>query len=127
MTDLRQATEEDLLRFKECLARDEYHQGTDPLWWTGQPGEFMVFFNGKGDRVWVRIEKVLRIHMQHDPASDKADVAPMLLHIGHWLEETARSSGFAELILMSTARPLIAFIKRRLGYRDAKNEYTKLL
>lgn len=124
MIQLRKPTEQDIERFKECLAADEYHKDQDPDVWIKEPGELMTFFDKHNNRVWVRIEKVLRVHVQHDPATPDSKQVFLFHKAFAWLQGMARISGFSEVLFKSTAQPLIAFFMKRFGFAATKDEYS---
>ena len=121
--NLRKATEEDLQRFKECLAADPDHGEQDPDAWTAPPGEFMVFFDENGNRVFARIERVLKVSMQHDPGCRKRNTAAIIHNGFHWLLGRARENGFSEVIFESRAPRLIRFLGKLFGAEPVRETY----
>jgi hypothetical protein len=121
--DLRKPTEMDLLRFKECLSHDPDHSAQDPDSWAMGPAEFYVFHDGRGNRVWVRMERVLRISLQHDQDSPKIAIAGILDKGLHWLVGAARQKGYEEIIFESRAERLIQFFKKRFGFEPLKENF----
>ena len=121
--DLRRPTEEDLARFRECLAADADHALQDADTWITPPGEFMTFYDEAGNRLWVRIEKVLRISIQHDQ-DVPLKALPRLLHQSFaWLFGAARNSQFTEIIFESRAKRLIQFVKKHFGVEPVTDNY----
>jgi hypothetical protein len=121
--DLRKPTEADLARFKECLAADEYHKEQDADSWAAAPGELMTFFDTKGNRVWVRIEKVLRVSIQHDPETSRKALVAILYKGFSWLQGQARKEGFSEVIYQSRAPRLIAFLAKVFGFKPVTDNF----
>lgn len=121
--DLRPPTEEDFARFKWCLAQDEAHKEQDADDWKSAPGELFTFFDHRGNRVWVRIERVMRISIQHDPESPMPALSRILYKGFFWLKGEARSKGFTEVIFESRAPRLIHFLKNLFGFERARNTY----
>jgi hypothetical protein len=122
--DLRQATEEDFARFKWCLSQDEAHREQDAEDWRSAPGEFMTFYDQRGNRVWVRIERVMRISIQHDPDVSKQATSKILYNGLRWLMGEARQKGFSELVFESTAPRLVRFFKTLFGFNRLRNNYS---
>jgi hypothetical protein len=120
--DLRKPTPEDLERFRECLAADPDHIGQDADEWI--KGELITFFDEQGNRVWVKVEPVLRLSIQHDQAAPKEALREIIYKGFAWLQGAARQKGCAEVIFESTAKPLIAFCRRRFGFAQRKNDYS---
>jgi hypothetical protein len=123
MIHIRKPTEDDLLRFKECLAADPDHAGQDAELWSAEPGEFWTFCDAKGNRLWVRMERVLRISIQHDQRSSKIAMMKILYKAFHWLLGSARQSQFSELIFESRANRLIQFLQKLFGVEPVKENY----
>ena len=122
--DVRTPTLEDLERFRACLAADPDHVGQDADSWISGPGDFMVFFNPKGDRVWIKIERVLRVNIQHDPACSKRAISRLLYKGFHWLLGASRNSQFSEVIFESRALPLIQFLQKLFGVKPVEENYS---
>ncbi len=121
--DLRKPTDDDLRRFSECLSIDPDHRGQEVEDWTASPGEFWTFYDKKGNRVWVRIERVLRVSIQHDPETSEKHGPMMLYRIFYWLQGMARQSGFTEIIFESRATRLIQFVKKLFGVTPVEENY----
>ena len=121
--DLRKPTDDDLRRFSECLSIDPDHRGQEVEDWTASPGEFWTFYDKKGNRVWVRIERVLRVSIQHDPETSEKHGPMMLYRIFYWLQGMARQSGFTEIIFESRATRLIQFVKNLFGVTPVEENY----
>ncbi len=121
--DLRKPTDDDLRRFSECLSIDPDHRGQEVEDWTASPGEFWTFFDKKGNRVWVRIERVLRVSIQHDHETSEKSRPIMLYRIFFWLQGMARQAGFTEIIFESRAMRLIQFVKNLFGVTPVEENY----
>lgn len=122
--EIRKPTNEDLSRFKECLALDGDHIGQDPDQWTSAPGEFMVFHDDKGNRAWLRIERVLRVSLQHDQKAPKSATRSILYNAFHWILGMARSSGYSEVIFESRAPRLIQFLQKLFGVKPVESNFS---
>lgn len=122
--DMRKPTEADLVRFKECLAVDADHGKQDMDAWTAAPGEFWTFYDEQENKVWVRIERVLRVSIQHDPAVARNRQASLFYKAFFWLAGSARSSGFTEVIFESRAVRLIRFVKKLFGVLPLEDTYS---
>ena len=121
---LRKPTKDDLVRFKECLAADTDHAGQDADSWTAEPGEFMVFFDGKGNRAWIRIERVLRISLQHDQQVSQRATARILYKAFFWILGQSRESHFTEIVFESRAMRLIQFLQKLFGVKSVEANYS---
>jgi hypothetical protein len=121
--DLRKPTPEDLERFKQCLALDADHKQQDADAWTSTPGEFMVFYDEMGNRVWVRLERCLRVSFQHDPETPRKVLAPLIYKSFVWLQGAARNSNYTEIIFESRAKRLILFLQKLFGVKPVMGNY----
>lgn len=124
MIQIRKPTEADLERFKQCLSLDQDHAGQNADSWTAPGGEFWVFFDQKGNRVWVRIERVLRVHFQHDSATPRKELVSLIYKGMSWVIGAARNKKFQEIIFESRAPKLVAFIKKLFGFRSLEGNYS---
>jgi hypothetical protein len=123
VVDLRKATPADLERFRECLAADPDHAGQDAEEWTAAPGELVVFYDEHENRVFVRLERVLRVSIQHDPATPKRAITEIIYKGFSWLQSSARSAGFTEVVFESRAERLIRFVKKLFGFEPIRENY----
>jgi hypothetical protein len=121
--NLRKPTDQDILRFKECLLADEYHCTQKVEDWLAVPGEFMVFFDEEENRVFVRIEHVLRVHFQHDQKVPRRKLIPIIYKAFFWLMGMARNKQFSELIFESRSKSLILFIEKLFGTKPVEANY----
>jgi len=120
---LRKPNEEDIERFKVCLLDDPDHRLQNVEDWTEGPGEFMVFYDAKGNRMWVKLERVLRVNIQHDPATDWKHRVVLLYKSFAWLQGAARKSHHAEVIFESRAPRLIQFLQKLFGVKPVENNF----
>ena len=118
---IRQPTEEDLERFKVCLEADPDHKGQDPEDWTGPGGEFMVVYDERGNRLFLRIERALRVSIQHDPQYSRLGTSRILYKAFHWLLSQSRQSGFSEVVFESRAPRLIQFLTKLFGVKPVED------
>lgn len=123
MIGIRKPNEDDLKRFAECLAADKDHKGQTPDEWQAEGGEFWVFYDEENNRVWIRLERALRIHFQHDPAIPRRRLAPIVYKGLAWVIGAARSKKFQEVIFHSTEPRLIAFCKKLFGFKPVENNH----
>ncbi len=86
------------------------------------PGEFLVFAE-HDTRVWVRIERVLRVHIQHDPESKTRATASLIYKGFSWIQSAARNAGYSEVIFESKAPSLIRFVKKLFGFEPVEANY----
>jgi hypothetical protein len=121
--EIRKPTEEDLGRFKVCLSADPDHAGQDPDEWLAGPSEMLVFYDTKGNRVWMRIERVLRVSLQHDQQVSKRSTASILYQAFRWLAGSARRSFYTEIVFESRAKRLIHFLQRLFGIKPLEENF----
>lgn len=121
--NLRKPLDEDIIRLRECLIADEYHCNQTVEDWLATPGEFMVMADDEGHRVFVRIERVLRVHFQHDQKVPRRKLVPLIYKAFHWLMGSARTNEFSEVIFESRAKSLVLFIEKLFGTKPAENNY----
>ena len=121
--DLRKATEEDISRFRECLNADPEHAKQIPDEWVSKPGEFLVFYDEKGNRVWARVELAVRVSIQHDQKVSPLTTANILDRGLRWILGRSRNLGYTEVIFESRAPRLIQFFQKRFGFVPVKENY----
>ena len=121
--DLRKATADDISRFKECLRADPEHAKQIPDEWVSKPGEFLVFYDEKGNRVWARVELAVRISVQHDHKVSPLITANILYHGLRWIMGRSRNMGYTEVIFESRANRLIQFFQKRFGFEPVRENY----
>lgn len=121
--DIRKPTDDDLTRFKECLALDNDHSKQDAAEWMATPGEFWTFYDEAGNRVWARLDRCLRVSIQHDPASPRKALAPLIYKGMFWIQGAARNKGFSEILFESRAPRLIQFVQKLFGFEPVKENY----
>jgi hypothetical protein len=119
--DLRPTVSSDLPTIAEWIEADNDHRGMDPNFWI-IPGvenfESFVVENPKPVFA-VRVEKVMRIHIQFGPRSRNMIVA--IDEFTAQIKSAARRQGFSQIIFESTSEPLIRFLEKR-GFRKSQNE-----
>jgi hypothetical protein len=121
--NVRKPSDEDLSRLRECLVADEHHKLQDPDWWSKDEDALHVFFDENGNRVWVKVESVLRLHIQHDPDASKLASARIMKQGLAGLRIWAAQNSFRQILFQSTAEPLIKFCQR-LGFRKTDSDYS---
>ena len=121
--ELRKPTPDDMACFKDCLESDPEHVGQAAEDWASTPGELITFYDGRGNRVWVRIERVLRVSLQHDQKVSRHATANILHRALNWILTEANRNGFTEVIFESRASRLIQFLEKLFGVREVENNY----
>lgn len=121
--DIRKPTEDDLARFKECLASDADHSKQDIDAWLAGPGEFWTFYDQAGNRVWVRIERVLRVHFQHDHETPRRELVSLIYKGISWVIGAAREKQFEEVLFESRATRLILFLEKLFGFTPVEANF----
>lgn len=123
MIQLRKPTEDDMSRFQACLTADQDHARQNAEAWTAPPGEFFAFYDQKGNRVWVRLERVLRVHFQHDPETPRRELASLIYRGMAWVVGEARKKNFEEVIFESRATRLIQFLEKLFGFKPVEGNF----
>lgn len=123
---LRKPTEDDLRVFRESLAADEHHDKNDADWWENAPGDFMVY-EIDGKRIFIKMEHVMRLHMQHEVSGTPRQIAPIIDEMLKFLKHMGKKSGFSEIIFDSVAPALIRFVTRKHYFEATKDDYHLLL
>lgn len=121
---LRKPTTDDINRFTCCLTADPDHAKQDIEAWTAPPGEFFVFYDSKGNRVWVRLERVIRVHFQHDPETPRKELVSLIYQGMVWVMGSARQKNFEEIIFASRAPRLIAFLQKLFGFEPVEGNFS---
>ena len=129
MLKSRSVTQEDRTKLAEWIAADPDHAKTcTPEFWL--PAEKpdgiarTVMEDALGTSLFVRAEKVLRLHIQFPP--EKWRNAKSLVQFIPMIEADAKKHGFTEIIWDSTSEGLIKFAEQ-FGYRRSQNEEVKNL
>ena len=122
---IRKPNVEDIEHFKECLKLDPYHPHSTPDFWTMPTGEMFVFYDEDGNRLYARIEKILRIHMEHDPNTPRRKQAKLISALHAYFRDKGAQAGFVELIFDSIAPKLREFCKKHFGFKDVENNLTE--
>lgn len=121
---LRKPTEDDLQRFLQCLATDADHKAQNADAWTLPPGEFFVLYDRQGNRVWVRLERMIRVHFQHDHETPRKELVTLIYKGMSWVIGSAREKQFEEVIFASRAPRLIAFLQKLFGFAPVEGNYS---
>lgn len=129
---LRPAEEADRAHLAGFIAADAEHRDSvqPDFFLKPERGEecFLLLDNFGEPVFYFKMERALRIHIQFGPcASDEQrERNRTALKLGMaWLEQMAARSGHRQLIFESKFAPLIAFCKRRLGFRQSKDELVR--
>jgi hypothetical protein len=129
MLKSRSVTEQDRTKLEEWILADPDHsRKSKPDFWL--PAEKpdgtarLVMEDALGPALFVRGEKVLRLHIQFPP--EKWRNAKSLVQFIPLIEADARKHGFTEIIWESVSEPLIKFTEQ-FGYHRSPNEIVKSL
>jgi len=92
----------------------------------GQPNRVNLwfFYDEKGNRVWVRLERVLRVHFQHDQKVPQKEMVRLIYNGLRWVVGAAREKQFNEVIFESRAPRLIQFCKKLFGFKSVEGNYS---
>jgi hypothetical protein len=118
---LRPPTEEDFKNLGECLARDQYHSAQTVEQWKNSKAELITFYDEKGPIFHIALERVLRVHFQHDQTRDLETRKKAMSEAIEWLKGHSREAGFVEIIFESTIKPLIKFFSQ-FGFKPSPAE-----
>jgi hypothetical protein len=120
--DVRNYSEQDSEYLAECLS---HQPEKDPRRWTD--GGLQVLYDEDGNRLFVKVEQVVRLHILHDPALRKRDAANLILQGGIKIGQALKQCGFKQMIFESKAAPLIRFTGKLLGFSELKDNYMAVL
>lgn len=123
---LRALRESDRAQLAEWMAADEYHKNSSPDLFFDVDTETIVFEDGNGPVLYVNLSRVLRAFVQFAPnGEERTRVA--LPEAFAFVKERARKSFFRELIFESVSPKLIAFCRKRLGFKKSSDEFKAYL
>lgn len=123
---LRAVRESDRPLIAKWMAADEYHKLTPPDLFFDENTETMVFEDENGPILFVNLSRALRAFVQFAPGQEER-TRVALPEAFAFVKGEARKTFFRELIFESVSMPLIAFCKKRLGFRASPNEYKTYL
>lgn len=121
---MRKVTESDKDLIAEGISFDEDHKakGMVPEFFFEPKTESYVFEDEYGPVFVTRISRVLRLDIQFLHV-DKDRIMDTLKKHFPAFKAQAASAGFKQLVFDSVSRGLIAFCKRRLGFKPSPNEF----
>lgn len=123
----------DIERLKQWIELDQYHRGTDPLFW--MTGNGLLSFrieDTQGVTMYVRLEKddsLLRIHTQFAPDTEvsKLRTVKSLIYGLSKAELVAKSNHLHGYVFQSTSPDLILFMIKKFGFTPIGNDDYRLL
>jgi hypothetical protein len=121
----RPTSEQDKELIADWIERDPDHRGrcSADFWLPGDPDiEQYVVEDEEGPVMFVRAEKLMRLHVQFSP--NRIRVAPAIDEFTPWISNEAKKRGYKQLIFESVFKPLIRFLGKR-GFRSSPNEQVK--
>jgi hypothetical protein len=127
----RALREEDRSKIVDWVAADPDHCGkSDVGFWMPIPDDpsslkFMVE-DESGDLMAIRLEKVMRVHVQFAPATEKDRIRKALPDFLQFLDSEGRKHHYTQLIYESVYAPLIKFVQH-FGWKSSVNEQIKNL
>ena len=117
--------------FEQWMKSDPFHWHTSPESFLRPEGrQFLVLEDDDGVVLFMRVEKIVRLDFQFNPERDRRNIKRTgdgLQWLNIWLGQVCRKEGFRSVIFNSVSEKLIAFCKKRLGFRPAINEFIKSL
>jgi hypothetical protein len=126
MLKLRKLSEEDVPRLTEWMQADPYHREINPDIFFEQYTETLVFEDEHGPILFVNLARTLRAFVQFAPDQEARSRAA-LPEAFHFVKKKARDAFFRELIFESISPRVIAFCKKRLGFKSSPNEFRAIL
>ena len=118
---------EDMPVLSVSLAKDEYHKGTSPEFFTAPGTVCKVYEDELGPICFVRGTKALRLDIQFADNSDfKRNMQAMLTGFDS-LAKKAAENGFTEIIFNSNNEMLKKFCSKRFGFHESNGELRKHL
>lgn len=116
---------EDRGRISDWMVEDTAdHRKLNPDLFLEPRTESLMFGDEQGDLLALRISRVMRVDIQFNPdPAAKERLRACLLKEFPWLKAEARKSGFRQLMFDSINKPLIAFCRRRFGFKPSPDEY----
>src|ERR1700761_9194968 len=103
----RRATETDKPTLARWIQNDEDHRGrVSADFFIDPEQECSILHDEHGPIMGVRIERVLRVHIQFDP-TERIRSAKALAAVFPWVQKKAKEAGFREMIFESISKPLI--------------------
>lgn len=123
----RSFSDGDLPLLTSSLEADEFHQSTNPEFFT-QPGTVCnVYEDESGPVCFVRGSKALRLDVHFVANGESERNATALLEGVSQLAQKARENGFLEIIVNTTSPELAAFAVEKFGFAASDGELTKRL
>lgn len=127
MLKSRSVTEKDRTKIQDWINQDLDHAGhcAADFWLPAKEPDGTIrvaFEDALGTALFVRGEKVLRLHIQFPP--EKWRNAKSLIQFIPMIEADARKHGFTQIIWESTSESLIKFTEQ-FGYRRSQSEIVK--
>lgn len=108
------------------MRADEFHKHLEPTLFYETGTETLVFEDASGPILFVNLARALRAFVQFAP-DEKERTRAALPQAFAFVKGEARKTLFRELIFESVSRPLIAFCKRYLGFKESPNEFKTYL
>jgi hypothetical protein len=124
----RLVTENDTSLLESWITSEDSHSH-GPEYYTRAPQGVVsaIYSDEEGPLCVVRFEPCLRLQMDFDKTANPERIQKILQSELPGIETEARNRNFQQLLFESVARPLIAFCRRRLGFKPSPNEYIKVL
>jgi len=120
-----EASDEELLT--ASLAKDEYHKGTDPLFFVANDTVCSVYSDDTGPILFARSAKALRVDIQFVDNNDRKRNFHAMLGGFAELVNRAKQSGFTEVIFNTDNPALKAFCVKAFGFSESGNELRKII
>ena len=118
---------EDMPVLSVSLAKDEYHKGTSPEFFTAPGTVCKVYEDELGPICFVRGTKALRLDIQYVDNNDRKRNMAAMLEGFDALAAKARENGFTEIIFQSNNRMLKRFCVKAFGFVESDGELRKFI
>lgn len=109
------------------LAKDEYHKGTSPEFFTAPGTVCKVYEDEIGPICFVRGTKALRLDIQYVDNNDRKRNMAAMLEGFDALAAKAKENGFTEIIFQSNNRMLKRFCVKAFGFVESDGELRKFI
>ena len=83
-----------------------------------------MFTDESGNRLYVKVERLVRVHILTDPSVPRTASANLIAQTGQQLKAALKELGFKGIIFESRAKRLIRFTEKWLGFKRVKDNYS---
>lgn len=122
----RAITNSDRDQIAAWIAADSDHaHRTDVNFWmpeeTSAKTLHFAVEDDKGTVMYVRMERLVRVHIQFAPPSERDRLRVAIAEFAEWLRQDSKRHHYSQIIFESVSKHLCNFLYK-LGYRPSPNE-----